>query len=271
MRTPRLKLESLAVYHCTSRILDDRPLLDHACKDFLLKNLYKWADFCGVQLLAFCIMDDHYHVLAKVDPAEKPSQEEVDRRFRLVNSHLPQKLLNWKNALRTHDKATIQAAATRMGDISQFLKELKQAVTPWINAHNNRRGPLWIHRFTSLVIEQKPEILHTLATYIDLNPIRAGLTDNPTTYPWCTAGTNPETEHRDTLQQHLDEPTSPLKNRIPAFTLGTILGTPSFILQTKDNISDRYKLRKRQYTIPIEGLDAKLFTSYSNPRTLNQE
>ena len=269
MRAPRLKLDGPGLYHCTSRILEDRRLLDDTTKDFLLDNLRKWADFCGIDLRAYCIMDDHYHVLASVDPTQQPSMAELDRRFRLVNSHLPRKLLHWKKALRTRDSRTLRAVSSRMGDISQFLKELKQAVTPWINARHDRRGPLWLHRFTSIVVEDRPDIRHTLASYIDLNPVRAGLTGNPTEYPWCTSGQSAPTEHRDTLRKHLGTPDSPLHRRIPAFTLGTIVGTPQFVLDTTHHISSPYKLQKRQHSIPIEGLDTKLFTSYSKPR-LNQ-
>ena len=43
MRTARLKLDTPAIYHCTSRIIEDRRILDGSCKDFLLKNLHLWA------------------------------------------------------------------------------------------------------------------------------------------------------------------------------------------------------------------------------------
>lgn len=40
-------------------------------------------------------------------------------------------------------------------------------------------------RYKSVMVEGKGEPLHTMATYIDLNPVRAGLVDDPKNYRWC--------------------------------------------------------------------------------------
>jgi hypothetical protein len=40
-------------------------------------------------------------------------------------------------------------------------------------------------RYKSVIVEGKGEPLHTMATYIDLNPVRAGLVDDPKDYRWC--------------------------------------------------------------------------------------
>ncbi len=266
MRTPRLKLEETAVYHCTSRILEDRRLLDEACRDHLRENIYKWADFCGVEILAFCILDDHCHILARVEPGKKPSSKELDRRYRLINAHLPAKLEQWD---RESGKATVQAGVeSRMGDISGFLKEFKQAVTPWINARLRRRGPLWFHRFGSILVEDRPEIVHTVAAYIDLNPVRAGLVKKPDLYPWCTSGHSKKSllKHTASINEHLPDTSSPLHDRIPAFTLGKILGSPRFVLEKGKALEERYRPGKRNYAVPVPDLNPRLFTTYANPR-----
>ncbi len=267
MRTARLKLDIPAIYHCTSRIIEDRRILDDSCKDFLLKNLHLWADFCGVELLAYCIMDNHYHILARVDPTQTVNPNELDRRFRLINSHLPRKLEQWERDFKKKDKNNLITLSSRMGDISLFLKEYKQAITPWINAYHDRRGPLWLNRFTSLVVEDVPEVRQTVASYIDLNPVRAQLEEKPQNYKWSTSGQTSSTEHSSILQAHLSNPESRLLKRIPAFTLGTILGSSRFVNDTSLKIDRPYKLNKRQYTIPVHGLNPDIFTTYSNPRS----
>ena len=271
MRTPRLKLKETAVYHCTSRILEDRRLLNKTCKDHLLENLFKWADFCGVEVLAFSILDDHYHVLSRVEPVQNLTSKELDRRFRLVNNHLPNKIQSWENALRAKDSETLEALTDRMGDISQFLKEFKQSVTPWINAHHNRRGPLWFHRFTSMLVEERLEILNVVAAYIDLNPVRARLVKKPGDYPWCTAGHSQTLAlpHKQLMQEHLLDRESPLLHRIPAFTLGRILGTPRFVLEKRNALPGKYRPTKRHYAVTIPKFNPNLFTTHANPRLTN--
>ena len=268
MRTARLKLDIPAIYHCTSRIIEDRRILDDSCKDFLLKNLHLWADFCGVELLAYCIMDSHYHILARVDPTQTVNPTELDRRFRLINSHLPRKLEQWERDFKKKDKNTLISLSSRMGDISLFLKEYKQAITPWINAYHERRGPLWLNRFTSLVVEDVPEVRQTVASYIDLNPVRAQLEEKPQNYK---NGVPPGKHHQQSIvvySRHISPtPESPLLKRIPAFTLGTILGSSRFVNNTSLKIDRPYKLNKRHYTIPVHGLNPDIFTTYSKPRS----
>jgi hypothetical protein len=43
-------------------------------------------------------------------------------------------------------------------------------------------------RFKSVMVEGRGEPLHTMAAYIDLNPVRAGLVEDPKDYRWCGYG-----------------------------------------------------------------------------------
>jgi hypothetical protein len=72
-----------------------------------------------------------------------------------------------------------------MGDISAFMKELKQRFSRWFNQHSGRFGTLWAERFSSTLVENSPLALQTVAAYIDLNPVRAGLVSDPKNYIFC--------------------------------------------------------------------------------------
>jgi hypothetical protein len=72
----------------------------------------------------------------------------------------------------------------RMFSLSAFMKSLKQRFTAWYNRVNDRRGTLWEGRYKSLIVEGEGAALRTMATYIDLNPVRAGITDDPGKYRW---------------------------------------------------------------------------------------
>lgn len=72
-----------------------------------------------------------------------------------------------------------------MGDVSQFMKLLKQRFSIWFNKNRNRFGTLWAERFRSVLIECSEHVLATVAAYIDLNAVRAGLANDPKDYRFC--------------------------------------------------------------------------------------
>src|ERR1700751_5698421 len=69
----------------------------------------------------------------------------------------------------------------RMYDISVFIKELKGRFAQWYNQRHDRYGVLWAERFKSVLLEGG-EALAAVAAYIELNPVRAGLCDDPKDY-----------------------------------------------------------------------------------------
>ena len=72
-----------------------------------------------------------------------------------------------------------------MGDVSMFMKEVKQRFSIWYNKSHKRIGTLWTERFKSLLVENSRIALMTVAAYIDLNPVRAGLCPDPKDYRSC--------------------------------------------------------------------------------------
>ena len=78
-----------------------------------------------------------------------------------------------------------QKLLARMGDVSLFMKELKQRFSIWFNRSHRRYGTLWAERFKSVLIEDAAACLSAVAAYIDLNPVRAGLVADPKDYRYC--------------------------------------------------------------------------------------
>ena len=72
-----------------------------------------------------------------------------------------------------------------MGDLSPFMKLVKQRFSVWFNRSHQRYGTLWAERFKSVLVEAKSGVMKTMAAYIDLNPVRAGLVDDPKDYRFC--------------------------------------------------------------------------------------
>jgi putative transposase len=73
----------------------------------------------------------------------------------------------------------------RLYDLSAFVGEVKQRFSQWYNLRNERIGPLWEDRFKSVLVQGEPGILATVAAYIDLNAVRAGIVKDPREWRWC--------------------------------------------------------------------------------------
>lgn len=72
-----------------------------------------------------------------------------------------------------------------MHDISEMMKTLKSRYTISYNSRHGRVGTLWSERFKSVLFEKGSAAMLTVARYIDLNAVRAGIVANPKDYRWC--------------------------------------------------------------------------------------
>ena len=73
-----------------------------------------------------------------------------------------------------------------IGDVSVFMRDLKQRFTIWYNHQNGNRGTLWMERFKSLVVEPSLQAMATVAAYIDLNAVRSEQVEDPANYRYCS-------------------------------------------------------------------------------------
>lgn len=198
MRQRRIKLAGPAIYHCISRVVGRDRLLDAEAREVLRKMLWRVADFCGVEVLTYCILSNHFHVLVRVIP---PMDDGPDRLTREVilqryarfyaanvspNYPNPEVLAAIFGKGGSYAEQWERRLKARMGDVSEFMKTLKQRFTTWFNQSRGRVGTLWTERFKSLLVENSPFVLQTVAAYIDLNPVRAGLVEDPADYRWCS-------------------------------------------------------------------------------------
>jgi hypothetical protein len=71
-----------------------------------------------------------------------------------------------------------------MWDLSAFMQSVKQRFSSWYNSREGRDGFLWSERFKSVLVEDG-HAARVMAAYIDLNPVRAGIVQQPEDYRWC--------------------------------------------------------------------------------------
>ena len=75
----------------------------------------------------------------------------------------------------------------RMHDLGEYMKTLLPPFTRWFNTHHERTGTLWESHFKSVLVEDGAAA-RTMAAYIDLNPVRAGMVSDPAGYRWSSYG-----------------------------------------------------------------------------------
>jgi hypothetical protein len=151
-------------------------------------QLRRVSQFCGVEVLTYVILDNHFHLLVRVPLPRKLSDRELVERYRALYPHRPKMVKEVEEKLQEGGAQAEDLRLrlhARMQDISQFLKELKQRFTVWFNAHHKLFGTIWDGRFKSILVEDNASVLRTVAAYIDLNPLRASLVKKPEAYRWC--------------------------------------------------------------------------------------
>ncbi|MFP4069669.1 MAG: transposase [Opitutales bacterium] len=187
-------------YHCMTRTVNGERLFADREKEVLRKMIWQVADFSGVEVLTYAVMSNHFHVLVRVPAEAEVSDEELVRRYRVLypkptkyqtasievmEATLKEARSTGSEQAREKAEAIRGRLLARMGDVSQFMKTLKQRFSVWFNRTHERFGTLWAERFKSVLVEGKGNPLQTMAAYIDLNPVRAGLCKDPKDYRFC--------------------------------------------------------------------------------------
>jgi len=185
-RTPRLIIDDeTAVYHVMSRTaLDGFPLGDIE-KDFMLDLLRRYSALYLVEILGFCLMGNHFHILVRMFPEYKFTDEDIKKRY-----------VAFYGDDRAFADGWIPSLREKLSNLSEFVREIKVGFTRYYNKGHNRRGYFWGDRFKSVIVENGETLINCLA-YIDLNPLRAGIVERPEDYRWNSLGYHIQTTNKD--------------------------------------------------------------------------
>jgi REP element-mobilizing transposase RayT len=161
-------------------------------KEEFVRLMRVYEEFCEVRVVTYCSMSNHFHVLVEVPkrPEQMPDDAGLLAKFKRAYSPEAFAQIRWqlenlrKRGAHEEAEALRESFFKRMWDVSFFMKGLKQRFSGWHNRRQGRKGTLWEERFKSVLVESG-QALVTMATYIDLNPVRAGLVEDPKDYRWC--------------------------------------------------------------------------------------
>ncbi len=176
-RTQRLIInDETAVYHVMSRTaLDGFPLNDIE-KDFMLDLIRRYSSLYFIEILGFCLMGNHFHILVRMFPEDKFTDGNIKKRY-----------VRFYGDGSAFEDGQIPSLREKLSNLSEFVREIKVGFARFYNRRHNRRGYFWGDRFKSVIVENGETLINCLA-YIDLNPVRAGLVERPEQYRWNSLG-----------------------------------------------------------------------------------
>jgi REP element-mobilizing transposase RayT len=121
-----------------SRVVGGEMLLKDREKEVLRKMLWQVSDFCGVEVLTYCVMTTHFHVLVRVPEKQSLSNTELLRRFKVLypkpNKYQTAEFARLEASLKVGDadaEAIRERLLARMSYLSEFMKTVKQRFSIW--------------------------------------------------------------------------------------------------------------------------------------------
>ena len=243
-RSQLVDLEVTRYYHCISRCVRRAFLCGEGYehrKQWIEDRLQLLAQNFAVSICGFSVMDNHLHVLVRLDPgvADSWSDEEVVRRWiavyppRTLDFQDPKLVQLWVNH-QLKDPAKVAQYRQRLQELGWLMKALKEPLARMANQEDDCKGTFWESRYKSIAILDEEALLATCA-YIDLNPLAAGI------------AATPETSKHTSVRQRVQHAKAKGKlKQLKAATQGSVAGSKAAGL-----------LEASHWLCPIEDLRSK--------------
>lgn len=196
MPTPRRVIvdeSKPGIYHCISRCVRRAYLcgdgFEHR-RRWMKQRIATLVELMGIDVFSYSILFNHFHMLLAIRPdiVSMWTDEEVadryiricpckwKRRKRGVNPDGPPTKEEIAELIANPKKLAI--VRERLSSLSWFMAKLKEPIARRANVEDECTGRFWEGRFRSFAVLD-PEAILAVATYIDLNQVRAGMAERP--------------------------------------------------------------------------------------------
>lgn len=215
MTYPRAALvspETTPYYHCVSRCVRRAFLcgvdrltgrdFEHR-KQWVVNRLAELSEVFTIDLCAYAVMSNHHHLVVRIDTeaAEALADEAVAERWgrlcelpAVVDRFLQGQALDSAQATAAVDR--LAEYRRRLADLSWFMRCLNEPIARRANAEDGCTGRFWEGRFKSQALLDEAAVL-TCMSYVDLNPVRAGVAATPETSAHTSVLARIEAWHTD--------------------------------------------------------------------------
>lgn len=195
-------------YHVMSRIAHREFFLGENERTHLLGIIKRSTCFCAIDLMAYSILSNHFHLEVHVPDPRPMDEREILWRFGAWkgNSAAQRLSTRWDELRRKNDFCTItneqNALIEKMFDLSKCMQLMKEWYSTDFNERTGHSGTLWEGIFKSVILEPGALACGNVAAYIDLNAPRAGMCNDPSSYEWCSFHEACAVESSDTARQY---------------------------------------------------------------------
>ncbi|HEY4369003.1 MAG TPA: hypothetical protein VGN07_17340 [Steroidobacteraceae bacterium] len=192
-RKSLVSLQETPYYHVVARCVRRAWLWgldEYAGKDYshrkawVIERLGLLSSMFSIDICAYAIMSNHYHLVLHVDAARAKAwtaHEVIERWTRLFSR--PALVERWQQNVcdageREVAEHMIEQWRRRLCDVSWYMRCVNEHLARRANAEDSCKGRFREGRFRSQALLDEAGLLTAMA-YVDLNPIRAGIAATP--------------------------------------------------------------------------------------------
>ena len=147
-RYARIKVKGEpAVYHIMSRTALDGFVMEDVEKDYLLNLIRRLSRLYFAEILGFCLMGNHFHLLVRMHPGSDYTDEEIKKRYKDFFKD------EAENKDRELTDGQVNYYRSKWENLSEFIKYIKQGFSRFYNNRHHRRGFFWSERFKSVIVD----------------------------------------------------------------------------------------------------------------------
>ena len=220
-RRQQVCLEATPYYHCMTRCVRRAYLCgeDHATgksfdhrKQWLVDRIKEISAVFAIDVCAYSAMSNHYHLIVYIDKETAlgwSDDEVIERWYTLYSGH---RLVDRYQAGEKLSKAELKVMQElvdtwreRLYDLSWFMRNLNEPIARKANEEEGCKGRFWEGRYRSQALLDEAALLSCM-TYVDLNPIRAGIAETPETSDFTSIKARIEAQ-----AEHASESIQPLR------------------------------------------------------------
>ena len=186
-------LDAPGFYHCISRCVRRAWLCgvdpyngtsyEHR-RAWVEQRLLELAEIFAVGVYAYAVMSNHVHVVLRIDPLTAAAWTNDDVAIRWVrlfpatrDGEIDDAGCRLKEQTLLGNADRLAVCRQRLGSLAWFMKALNEPIARRANREDSCTGRFWEGRYKCQALLDEAAVL-TCMSYVDLNPIRAGIAEN---------------------------------------------------------------------------------------------
>lgn len=210
-RSERMPEGQPGIWHVVSRCVRRERLLEGpGHREWIAEAMAAWLEVLAVDVLGYAIMGNHLHVVLRTRPDRAWSWTPGQVRRRQVASSTVANgrpcLLDEVGSGPALTAEELEASRRKLSHPGAMLRAVKEGFARRLNQMEGTAGHVWESRYQDVALLDAGGVL-ACQVYVDLNPFRAKLVENPAMSDFCSA------RHRRKVE--LDAPDAALAQHLP--------------------------------------------------------